>query len=54
MRLAQAFQPCVANALGEPKEPRLHVSWKGGDFSGYDVVQDLTRQGTPAYISILR
>jgi hypothetical protein len=40
VRRAQAFQPCVANALGEPKEPRLHVSWKGGDFSGYDVVQD--------------
>jgi hypothetical protein len=30
----------VANALGEPKEPRLQVSWKGGDFSGYGVVQD--------------
>ena len=40
VRLAQAFQPCLANTLGEPKEPRLHVSRKGGDFSGDGVVQD--------------
>jgi hypothetical protein len=40
VRLTQAFQPCLANTLGEPKEPRLHVSRKGGDFSGDGVVQD--------------
>jgi hypothetical protein len=45
MRLAQAFQPCLANTLGEPKEPRLHVSRKGGNFSGDGVVQDFNSPG---------
>ncbi len=40
MWLAQAFQPRLANALGKPKEPRLHVHRKGGDFSGDSFVQD--------------
>jgi hypothetical protein len=30
----------LANALGKPKEPRLHVRRKGSDFSGDSFVQD--------------
>lgn len=40
MRLAQAFQPRLADALGKPKESRLHVRWKSSDFSDDGVVQD--------------
>jgi hypothetical protein len=32
VRLAQAFQAHRCDALGEPQKPRLHFSWKGGDF----------------------
>src|SRR5882724_6561099 len=41
VRLAQAFQPRLADTLGKPKEPGLHVRRKGGDFSADSVVQDL-------------
>jgi hypothetical protein len=40
VRLTQAFQPRLANALGKPKEPRLHIRRKGGDFCGDSFVQD--------------
>src|SRR5262245_5369976 len=40
VRLAQAFEPCLANALGKPQEPCLHVRRKGGDFSGDGIVQN--------------
>jgi hypothetical protein len=40
MRLTQALQPRLADALGKPKEPRLHIRRKGGDFSGHRIVQD--------------
>ena len=40
MRLAQAFQPCLADALGKPKEPCLHIRRKGGEFIGDRIVQD--------------
>jgi hypothetical protein len=51
MRLAQAFQPCLANPLGEPKELRLHVSRKGGDFSGDGVVQDFNSPRHAGFVS---
>jgi hypothetical protein len=40
VRLAQAFEPRLADALGKPEEPCLHVRRKGGDFTGDGVVQD--------------
>ncbi|MGZ5877337.1 MAG: hypothetical protein ACXWKP_35315 [Bradyrhizobium sp.] len=30
----------MADALGKPKEPGLHVRRKGSDFSGDSIVQD--------------
>jgi hypothetical protein len=54
VRLAQAFQPRLADALRKPKEPRLHVRRKGGDFSRDGIVEDFNSPVTSAYISILR
>jgi hypothetical protein len=34
MRLAQALEPYLGNAFGEPKESSLHVGGKRGDFRG--------------------
>jgi hypothetical protein len=47
VRLAQAFQPHLADALGKPKEPGLHVRRKGGDFSDDSIVQDFN---SPSHI----
>src|SRR5258705_6039159 len=49
MRLAQALQPCLANALRKPKEPRLHIRRKGGDFIGDRIVQDFN---SPSHIRL--
>ena len=55
MRFTQAFQSCLADAFGKPKEPCLHVRRKRGDFSGDGIVEDFdTPCHTFAYISILR
>jgi hypothetical protein len=54
MRLAQAFQPNLANALRKSEEPRLHIRWKGGDFASDSLLRISTRQATNAYISLLR
>jgi len=34
MRLAEAFQPGLDNAVGKSKESRLHVRRQSGDLSG--------------------
>jgi hypothetical protein len=49
VRLAQAFQPGLADALGKPKKPRLHVRRKSGDFGSDSVVQDFN---SPSHISL--
>jgi hypothetical protein len=49
VRFAQAFQARLADALGKPKEPGLHVRRKGGDFSGDSIVQDFNSP-SPIYL----
>jgi hypothetical protein len=40
MRLAQALEPCLSNAFGEPKKSNLHVGGKRGDFRSDHFVED--------------
>jgi hypothetical protein len=40
VRLAQAFQARLADSIGKPKEPRLHVRRKRCDLSRDNFVQD--------------
>src|SRR5229473_2866382 len=49
VRLAQAFQSRLADALGKPKEPCLHVRRKGGDFSHDGFVEDFN---SPSHVSL--
>jgi hypothetical protein len=49
VRLAQAFQPGLADAFGKPKKPRLHVRRKSGDFGSDSVVQDFN---SPSHIRL--
>jgi len=49
VRFSQALQPGYADALGKPKEPRLHVRRKGGNFSGDGIVQDFN---SPSHIAV--
>lgn len=51
MRLAQAFQPRLTDALGKPKETGLHIRRKPSDFSGDSIVQDFNPPGHSALIS---
>jgi hypothetical protein len=40
VRFAQSFQAGLSDAVGQPKEPGLHILWKSGDLSGDGFVQD--------------
>jgi len=40
VRLAQAFQACLANAVGKSKESGLHIRREGSDFSSNCLVED--------------
>src|SRR5215831_17613118 len=52
VRLAQAFEPRLANALGKPQEPCLHVRRRAAISAATVSFRISTRQGTSAYISI--
>jgi hypothetical protein len=39
----------LADALGKPKEPRLHVRRKAGDFSRDGIVEDFN---SPSHVSL--
>jgi len=47
MRLAQALQPSLANAISQPEKSRLHIHGKSSDFLGNRFVQDFN---LPAHI----
>ena len=51
MRLAQLLQPRLSDPFGKPKEPRLHVRRKGGDFRGDGFVEDFNPPGHVPLIS---
>jgi hypothetical protein len=54
MRLAQTLQSRLDDAVGEAKEPGLHIFRKRRDFGGDVSFRISTRQGIPLYISFLR